>query len=66
VSTKDKLSGRLKKAAGGLLGDRSLRRQGIKEERKAEAKEDLARTEEEIDERAAHVAELERRTTKPR
>ncbi len=66
MSTLDKVSGRIKKAAGGLLGDRSLRRQGIKEERKAEAKEELARSEEEIEEPAAQVAELERRTAKPR
>lgn len=62
MSTKDKLSGRLKKATGDLLGDRSLRRAGVKDERKAEAKEELARREEELEQQAARVAELERRT----
>jgi uncharacterized protein YjbJ (UPF0337 family) len=66
VSTKDKLSGRFKKAVGDLLGDRSLRRQGVKEERKAEAKEELALREEEVERQAAEVSELERRTAKPR
>ena len=62
MSTKDKLGGRLKKAAGDLLGDRSLRRAGVKDERKAEAKEELALREEELEQQAARVAELERPT----
>lgn len=66
MSTKDKLSGRLKRAVGDLLGDRSLRRAGVKDERKAQAKEELARREEELEEQAARVSELERRTTDPR
>jgi uncharacterized protein YjbJ (UPF0337 family) len=66
VSTKDKLSGRLKKAAGDMLGDRSLRRAGVKDERKAEAKEELARKEEEVEQQAARVSDLERGTTDPR
>jgi uncharacterized protein YjbJ (UPF0337 family) len=39
----DKVTGRTKKAAGDIAGDPSLRREGRKEERKGEAKEDLAR-----------------------
>jgi uncharacterized protein YjbJ (UPF0337 family) len=39
----DKLTGRLKQAAGDLLGDESIRREGVDEERKGEAKEQLAR-----------------------
>jgi len=66
VSTKDKLGGRLKKAAGDLLGDRSLRRAGVKDERKAEAKEELALREEELEQQAARVAELERPTDERR
>jgi len=66
VSTKDKLSGRLKKAAGDLLGDRSMRRAGVKDERKAEAKEELARREEELEQQAARVADLERPTDERR
>ena len=58
----DKLTGRVKKAAGDLADDPSLRRQGRDEERKGEAKEDLARTEDKADRKADEVADLERRT----
>ena len=43
MSLIDKLTGRTKKAAGDLAGDRSLRRQGAKEERKGEKKEERAK-----------------------
>jgi uncharacterized protein YjbJ (UPF0337 family) len=39
----DKVSGRVKQAAGDLLGDEGTRQQGKDEERKGEAKEELAR-----------------------
>jgi uncharacterized protein YjbJ (UPF0337 family) len=42
----DKITGRVKQAAGDLLGDEGIRRQGVDEERKADAKEELAREEE--------------------
>ena len=58
----DKLTGRAKKAAGDLAGDPSLRREGRQEERKGEAKEDLARAQDKVEEKAADVADLERRT----
>ena len=58
----DKVTGRVKKAAGDLADDASLRRQGRDEERKGEAKEDLARTQEAADAKADEVANLERRT----
>jgi uncharacterized protein YjbJ (UPF0337 family) len=58
----DKISGRVKKAAGDLSDDASLRRQGRNEERKGEAKEDLARAEEKADAKADEVADLERKT----
>jgi uncharacterized protein YjbJ (UPF0337 family) len=58
----DRVSGRFKKAAGGILGDRALRREGVREERKADAKEELARQEEELDRQAARVAEMERQS----
>ena len=58
----DKVTGRVKKAAGDLTDDASLRRQGRDEERKGEAKEDLARTQEAADAKADEVANLERRT----
>ncbi len=54
----DKISGRVKQAAGDLLGDEGIRRQGADEERKGEAKEELAREEERAD-RAEARAESE-------
>ena len=58
----DKLTGRVKKAAGDLTDDPSMRREGRDEERKGEAKDDLARSEEKADRKAEEVADLERRT----
>jgi uncharacterized protein YjbJ (UPF0337 family) len=62
MSLIDKITGRAKKAAGDIADDPTLRREGIKEERKGEAKEDLARTQERADDKADEVADLERRT----
>jgi uncharacterized protein YjbJ (UPF0337 family) len=58
----DKVTGRVKKAAGDLADDPSLRRQGRQEERKGEAKDEQARAEEKADEKASEVADLERKT----
>jgi uncharacterized protein YjbJ (UPF0337 family) len=58
----DKVTGKLKQAAGDLTDDASLRREGTKEERKGEAKDELARTEERADAKASEVADLERKT----
>jgi uncharacterized protein YjbJ (UPF0337 family) len=63
VSIGDKITGRIKKAAGDIVDDPALRREGRDEERKGEAKEDLARTEEKADRKAEEVANLERRTS---
>ena len=59
----DKISGRIKKAAGDLADDPSLRREGRQEERKGEAKEERDRAHEEADRKAEEVANLERKTT---
>ena len=59
----DKITGRAKKAAGDVADDPSLRREGRQEERKGEAKDELARTEEKADAKADEVADLERKTT---
>ncbi len=59
----DKVTGRVKKAAGDLTDDASLRREGRQEERKGEAKEELAETQERADEKAEEVANLERKTS---
>jgi uncharacterized protein YjbJ (UPF0337 family) len=58
----DKITGRFKKAAGDLADDPSLRREGRKEERKGEAKDELAGAQDKADRKAEEVANLERRT----
>ncbi len=63
MSIQDKVTGRLKKAAGDLADDPSLRREGRQEERKGEAKDELARSEEKADRKAEEVANLERETS---
>jgi uncharacterized protein YjbJ (UPF0337 family) len=62
MSIIDKLTGRAKKAAGDLADDPSLRREGSREERKGEEKENLARAQDRVDEKAQDVADLERKT----
>ncbi len=59
----DKVTGRIKKAAGDLTDDASLRREGSQEERKGEAKEELARDQERVEDKAKEVADLERKTS---
>jgi uncharacterized protein YjbJ (UPF0337 family) len=63
MSITDKITGRAKKAVGDLADDASLRREGRQEERKGEAKDELARTQEKADAKADEVANLERKTT---
>ncbi len=63
MSLTDKVTGRVKKAAGDLTGDDSLRREGRQEERKGEAKDELARDQKRADRKAAEVANLERETS---
>jgi uncharacterized protein YjbJ (UPF0337 family) len=58
----DKLTGRAKQAAGDLTDDGSLRRQGQREERKGDKKEELDRAQERTEEKAEEVADLERKT----
>jgi len=58
----DKITGRTKKAAGDLADDPSLRREGRQEERKGEAKDELAGAQERADQKADEVANLERKT----
>jgi uncharacterized protein YjbJ (UPF0337 family) len=63
MSIIDKITGRAKKAAGDITDDASLRREGRQEERKGEAKDELARTEEQADIKAEEIANLERKTS---
>jgi uncharacterized protein YjbJ (UPF0337 family) len=58
----DKVSGKLKQAAGDLTGDADTRREGVLEERKADAKDERARAEELAERKQDEVADLERRT----
>ena len=60
MGLKDKLTGRLKQAAGDLKGDEGLRRQGVDEERKAEAEEELETAHERVVDQAARVQDAER------
>jgi uncharacterized protein YjbJ (UPF0337 family) len=60
----DRITGRVKKAAGDLKDDPKLREQGTREEQKADAKEALARAQREADERAEEVARLERESAR--
>jgi uncharacterized protein YjbJ (UPF0337 family) len=62
MSIIDKITGRAKKAAGDLADDPSLRREGRKEERKGEAKDELASAQDKVEGKAEEVANLERRT----
>ena len=62
MSIMDKITGRAKKAAGDITGDPSTRAAGRREERKGEEKEKLAEAQERVEEKAADVADLERRT----
>jgi uncharacterized protein YjbJ (UPF0337 family) len=63
MSIKDKITGRVKKAAGDLADDPSLRREGAREERKGEAKDELERAQDEAALKANEVADLERKTS---
>jgi uncharacterized protein YjbJ (UPF0337 family) len=60
MGLRDKVTGRLKQAAGDLKGDEALHRQGADEERKAEAEEELEAAHDEVAERAARVQDAER------
>ena len=62
MSIIDKITGRAKKAAGDLSGNSSMRAEGRREERKAEEKEKLADAQEPVEDKAAEVSDLERRT----
>jgi uncharacterized protein YjbJ (UPF0337 family) len=59
----DKITGRTKQAAGDLAGDSSLKREGKQEERKGDAKDELANAQDKADAKAEEVANLERKTS---
>jgi uncharacterized protein YjbJ (UPF0337 family) len=57
----DKIKGRAKQAIGDLTGDADTRREGTLDERKADAKDEAARAEEQAERRRAEAEELDRR-----
>jgi uncharacterized protein YjbJ (UPF0337 family) len=63
MSILDKISGRFKKAAGDVADDSSLRQEGRREERKGEAKDELAEAHKRADAKAEEIADLERKTS---
>lgn len=58
----DKISGRIKKTVGELVGDEGTRRQGHKEERKGEAADEAAAAEHEAVQKRQEQARLDRQT----
>jgi uncharacterized protein YjbJ (UPF0337 family) len=62
MSILDKITGRAKKTAGDIVGDSGLKRQGAREERKGEAKEQLDNAQDKVQRKAEDVANLERKT----
>ena len=62
MSITDKVSGRAKKAAGDLTGNRKLYERGTREERKGQAKDQARRAQERADRKAAEVRSLEHAT----
>ena len=66
MGIQDKITGRIKQAAGDLKGDEKLRAEGLAEERKGEAKEELEHARAEADAKAQEVANLERTTARNR
>jgi uncharacterized protein YjbJ (UPF0337 family) len=63
MGIRDKATGKIKQAAGDITGDKSLHREGRQEERKGDAKDELARDREKADRKAQEVANLERKTS---
>lgn len=58
----DKVTGRAKQAAGDLLGDEKTRRQGVREERKGDVKDQAQEAEEKASAKRREAADLERKT----
>jgi uncharacterized protein YjbJ (UPF0337 family) len=62
MSIFDKITGKAKQAAGDVADDPELRRQGVAEERKGEAKEEEAAAEREAQAKREEVRDLDRTT----
>ena len=62
MSILDKITGRAKKAVGDVTGDPDIRRQGQREERKGEVKDQATEAQQTAEEKSREADELERRT----
>jgi uncharacterized protein YjbJ (UPF0337 family) len=62
MGIEDKITGRIKQAAGDLMGHDGLKRQGAQEERKADAEAEARDAEARAHAKAAEVRDLELRT----
>jgi uncharacterized protein YjbJ (UPF0337 family) len=60
----DKITGRVKQAAGDLAGDESLREEGLAEERKGDAKEEAEKAELRAERERERADELRREAAK--
>ena len=63
MSIQEKVTGRLKQAAGDLTGDEQLHRKGVDEERKAEAKQELRDAQRRVEQKRAEIDQLEHRAS---
>ena len=62
MGIEDKITGRIKQAAGDLLGHDGLKRQGAQEERKADAESEAREAQARAHAKAAEARDLELRT----
>ncbi|HEX4733898.1 MAG TPA: hypothetical protein VH247_05745 [Thermoleophilaceae bacterium] len=62
MGIEDKITGRIKQAAGDLLGNDGLKRQGAREERKADAEAEARDAQARADAKAAEARDLQLKT----
>jgi uncharacterized protein YjbJ (UPF0337 family) len=62
MSIVDKITGRIKQIAGDVTKDPETRREGLREERKGEAKEEEFEAQQTADRKRQEVEDLDRRT----
>jgi uncharacterized protein YjbJ (UPF0337 family) len=62
MSIIDKITGRAKQAAGDLTGDEKTRREGAREERKGQVKDEAEEAEVKASRKRQEAADLERKT----
>lgn len=60
MGIEDKVSGRVKQAAGSLTGSEALRREGLEDERRGDAREEAARQQEAADQQQQRADEKAR------